>query len=493
MAVVDVSTLRIRTFDVPVDVRSMAVSADGKSLFVGSFTNGIVQIDADSTKVMQQVATGGGVSDIDVSPDGRRLYLAMAHRGVRRYDLATREWKQITTQGCPYHCEVDAQGTKLLVSYQCGGPQGTDGHDAIEIFDLASEKSLRIFSGPPLVGGEHLFFSDGDRIWLNGGDACSRNIYDRAGCPLVPGHVNYIFRSSDGQILRSVGLSWPPGLQPRLFQGGERVLIGPPGGLAVLETARFAALESYRFPTPHVASEALILPNGATMLLTMPGRKELWVVSAEDPVCDVLGPGAVHRLSGDGTEHDSIEGAYVESPPSYKPGFVGQAFEFDGRQRSVINAKSEFRFGSGNSTLALYVTPFSDEHTTLLEAGDSTEHWRLSGSLKGIEFSFKPSPTAGWTLQTDRGLTQGKWTHVAVTLAEHNITLFVDGLPVRTIHNTSEAFRLKGHFDRYALGWSHTSEMQYRGLIDEVTFWSRALSPAEVLSLYRRRNEAPCK
>lgn len=493
LAMVDIATLKVEPWEAPFDIRSIAVSPDGERLFVGSFVDGLAQIDAHTGRVLNQVPTRGPVSDIAISRDGRRAYLAMMPRGVRRYSLDSREWKQITTLGCPYFCSIDGLGTKLLVSYQCGGPTGRDGHDAIEVFDLPSERSIRTFSGPPLVGMEHAFFPDGDRVWLAGGDACSREVYDREGCPDGLNQIHYVFRVSDGRILRSIPLPLPFGLWPILFGNGERVLVGYARQLGVLGTTRFAPLESYRYVSADTASDAVIADQVQKVLLTVPTRKELWVINTDASGCDDAGPGVAHHFSGDGTEHDSIDNAHIQQPPAYAPGFVGQAFKFTGNGRSVIHAPSDFHAGEGNSTVALYVKPEDHTEATLLERGDTVEYWRLTTGPAGIGFEFKPKSGAPVIVRTDRILRPGEWTHLAVTQTEQHVALFVDGVQVANAAGSPGIVQPYLGLQDYPFGWSPTKQNTFRGLVDELILWSRALSPDEVRAIYRRRLEAPCK
>jgi hypothetical protein len=500
LAMLDAESLKIQSWESPVEIRSLAVSPDGTRLFVGAFTDGLVQLDARTGKPIDQIDTGGPVSDIAFSPDARRVYLAIVHRGVHRYSLDTKEWKQITTQGCPYRCTTDPQRTKLLVTYECGGAGGRDGHDATEIFDLATEKSLRILSGPPVAGGGSMFFPDGDRIWVNGGDACSRDIYDRKGCPETPSQIHHIYRSSDGVLLQSLPRPWGyayGAIPPCLFSGGQRVLIGSGRDATVLENARFAALESYQLPPGMRAAETVFLDQERKVIFTFPTNRKLWVVDVDPDGCDDLGPAAVHRLSGDGTEHDSIENASLEPPSSYAPGIVGQAFQLDGQVQHSIRTSSHFLFGTANSTLSFYLKPSGNSAQWPLFEGDngnSTESWQIKGGSAGVEFSFRPKTQPAVAVRSETVLPVGEWTHLAVTQTDRTLSLFINGVHIRTMDVPPGSLRHTGNLGRlYRLGWSRSMPTRYRGLIDEIVFWSRVLKPDEIRALYQKRREAPCK
>lgn len=495
VALIDAASLQVQTWEAPVPIRTIALSPDGRRLFIGAFTDGLVQMDANTGRVVDQIPTGGSVSEIAFSPNGRRVYLAMMHRGVRRYSLDTGHWRQITTLGCPYNCTTDPQGNKLLVTYQCGGPGGREGHDAIEIFDLKTENSLSVFSGPPIVGEQSVFFSDGDRVWIAGGDACSRDIYDRKGCPDSFVQIHHIYRSSDKQLLQSFSVPVGSGLPPRLFADGRRVLTGSGRGATVFETARFAALEAYPLPAGDPASGAAFLDRGRKALVTFPTSKTLRIFSADAAGCDDLGPAAVNRLSGDGTEHDSIDNAQVRPPTFYAPGVIGQAFKLDGEGLHSVHTTSDFRHGTIDSTVSLYFKPLevTEEDVPLLEGGDGAEHWRLLFGTKGIEYRILRDGFSAIVLKANRLVAAGEWTHVAVTQTDRTLTLFVNGTPVRNVVVSPGALRIARDIKFYRLGWSSVIRSRYRGLIDEINVWSRAINPDEVHTLYRRRRESPCK
>jgi WD40 repeat protein len=128
----------------------MALSPAGNLLYVGSMAGAIVVIDTLTDRVLpQMIETSGPVMSLSMTPDGKKLFIAMSQQGLARLLIAAGKMEQITDRICVEHVRVDPRGKNLYVSYQCDGPSGRAGHDALEVFDIATEKSIGIVSGPP--------------------------------------------------------------------------------------------------------------------------------------------------------------------------------------------------------------------------------------------------------------------------------------------------------------------------------------------------------
>jgi DNA-binding beta-propeller fold protein YncE len=102
VAVMNTQTLQIERLE-KVDVSSLGgvrtsaqVSADGRTLFVGSAVDGaaVFAIDTATLQVAQRWPMSADVSDIGLSVDGRRLYVALRD-GVAVLDAGTGE--ELTT------------------------------------------------------------------------------------------------------------------------------------------------------------------------------------------------------------------------------------------------------------------------------------------------------------------------------------------------------------------------------------------------------------
>ena len=140
-------------------------------------------IDAESGQLLPGlIATGGPVISMAITPDGEKLFLAMGTSGLKRLSTGSGKLAVVSDRVCPENLEMDQQGKRLYVAYQCTGPKAQDGHDSVEILDAESEVSLGIVTGPPMVSGLPFASPDGKLVLLDGLDACSAPQYDHAGC-----------------------------------------------------------------------------------------------------------------------------------------------------------------------------------------------------------------------------------------------------------------------------------------------------------------------
>jgi hypothetical protein len=274
LMIIDSRSLQVHTVPLIETVRSITVSPDGSSVYLGSASAGVVDFDPASRRIKRIIPTEGPVSDIAVTPDGRKLFLAMKHNGVRRFNIESATWRQLTFQGCPHFVDVDESGKLLVVSYQCGGPGGRDGHDGVEIFDVATESRAALFSGPPLVGGRHRFLPGGELLWLDGLDACVTQIYDHKGCSSVPSRISYLFRHSDRSIVSTLALREDAGGRPNLLHDGTRVFLAE-GVLLQIDIRNYDFVESYKLDDPYVNSD-VVSADGKRVTLRGLVRRIWW-------------------------------------------------------------------------------------------------------------------------------------------------------------------------------------------------------------------------
>ena len=229
---------------------SLAVSPDGKMLFVGNNGGGVSIIDLDSgpTRAVRTIKTPrdkdhsreqSPVRDLAITADGT-IYLALEYVGLGRLDKDGKEVRIVDHTSCPEGVAVSPVDHRLYVSYQCFGPEGGyKGHDAIGVFDtkLFDTKSdalvEKIVAKPnapfPNVGGPIAVSPDGQQVWVNGSDACSapEGQYDRFGCPFKPCGVINVFETRGYTLLKTIGipLEYGAGLIS-FFRGGKKAFVG---------------------------------------------------------------------------------------------------------------------------------------------------------------------------------------------------------------------------------------------------------------------------
>ena len=236
VAELGVDDLRIkRTFHLPHPARGAALSGDGKHLYIGSPDALVMIVDTSRGSVERTIPTGRPVFDLTVTPDEKKIFLAMASGGLKRIMTASGEAATLSEFACPLYVKLDGEGKRLIVSYQCGGPGGRAGHDAVEIYDTASEKTVGVIRDLPMVGGRPSVSPDGKLLLLDGNDACINETYDHAGCPQAPGRVFHLVRISDLRVLKS--FSRPNTAEASFLPDGSRLIFGG-DPLVVMDWAR---------------------------------------------------------------------------------------------------------------------------------------------------------------------------------------------------------------------------------------------------------------
>ena len=230
--------------------------------------------------------------------------------------------------------------------------------------------------------------------------------------------------------------------------------------------------------------------------------------SSNPSACSAAPAGITAWWKGDGNANDAtgVYNATLGGNASLAAGKVGQAFSFDGTQSPYVAlpagafpsepSAGAFTFETwfqtsaggvilGQQNAAPYGTAPSGSTPAIYVGTD--------GALYAQVFSSNGIPPLISAILVN----DGKWHHVAVTYDGSNETLYLDGASVGTL--TSFTQTISGTPLSYQLGtgytipnaWpavSITGWYTFKGLIDEPTVYSRALSAAEVLSITQGEN-----
>jgi hypothetical protein len=242
LSIVSTADFKVRELPLPQDAGPMAISTDGK-LYIGSPVEGLMVLDTAKDQLLPgTIPTGGPVSDMAMSPDGEKLFLAMDKAGLKRLSIKGSKLSELSNRICPLFLKVDPQGRHLYVTYQCTSKAG---HNPLEIFDVASEELLATVSGPPMVGGDLAVSPDGRLVLIDGWNACEINEYDHVGCPPIPGHIYHLFRPADRQILNT--FTFPHSARKACFLDDSRFLLTGES-LAVVDAVKSAVKPAPRGP-----------------------------------------------------------------------------------------------------------------------------------------------------------------------------------------------------------------------------------------------------
>ncbi|MGH9665471.1 MAG: YncE family protein, partial [Bryobacteraceae bacterium] len=317
-----------RVIPLPSPARSAFMSRDGTRIYFGSVLEGVTVVNTATDRPERTIPTRSAVLGLAVSPDNRKLFVAMGNSGLARIDLKTLDKRILSSAAYPYDMGLDGSGRSLYVAYQHGGPGGRWGHDVVEVYDIGTENVSYVIKDLPMVGARPLFAPRGEVVLLSMSDACLSSYYDHVGCPAPPGGGFYLWQPADRRVIATVPL--PEGDQIAGFLPEDTRVFFTGRELAVWDWSRQQMLE--KIELPEAASEGGIAsPRDRVFVLRKKGG--ILVFEPEKPQCQPPALGLANFYSGDGTLND-VEGTgklTTRGEARFAAGRIGQAFDFDGR------------------------------------------------------------------------------------------------------------------------------------------------------------------
>ena len=236
-------------------------------------------------------------------------------------------------------------------------------------------------------------------------------------------------------------------------------------------------------------------PNPGTDIVRVTdsaGANDDAFVTVELLACLTPPPNLVAWWRGEGNAVDIMggPGGTLEGGATFAPGHVGQAFDLNGTDASVLlpslnlgNAYTvEFWANLRTGSLPTFTHIVSNSWTA---TGFGTLYLRNNRSFT---YYYGGTPVAKTAAEI---LPVGEFAHVALTRAATDglTRIYVNGLLAATSSNTSSvAFN-----NQVRLGYSVDSESsRFPGLIDEATFYNRTLSQAEIQAIHAAGEGGKC-
>lgn len=264
------TNLVTHTIDVGSRPDSLAVTTDGSKVFVGQHGGDVSVIDT-ATKFVGQIRAGDPVRDVVLTLDNEKLYLAMEFGGLLSFNTRTGTLSTASQVICPEALAVSPNGQFLYVNYQCFGPGGSGGHDAIGIFNAATGAFVGSITGLPNVGGHITISPDGAQLWANGLDACFP-YYDQQGCPQVGAGVLNVIGTANHRLVKSIGFA---GFNPwftTILPGSSRAAVGNFRGdfpdLYIFDTRSFEVVQTILIPASGSLAFTSTVSHALAPLLT---------------------------------------------------------------------------------------------------------------------------------------------------------------------------------------------------------------------------------
>ena len=175
-------------------------------------------------------------------------------------------------------------------------------------------------------------------------------------------------------------------------------------------------------------------------------------------------------------------------------GNANGAYNFNGVSDHVIRIHSNdsLNFGTLDFSMSVWIKPNSSDYSQIIGKDSHAGNTIYSGYFlryqagKIISFCVRNAPSSQTCLDSPNPL-QYNWTHIVGVRKSNVLYIYVNGvfdssLPEPTASNVSNTVDFKiGRFDEY-------TQPSFRGDIDEIRIYNRALSVSEVQQLYQGSN-----
>ena len=485
--VVDTATFRVTQKLAAHRPIQLLASGDGRYVYAALDNGDVLGIDTQ-TKALRRFSTGVRIRDLALNGANGTLYVAGLYAGLLAIDTTTGGVRRLTALPCPTGVALAPDTRRLYVSYQCSGPGGRPGHDAVDVLDTSTAASLGSMFGFPNVGGDLAVSPDGTHLWVEGSDACLTLKYDRAGCPAASGVLN-VLRTSDRTLIRTLAAG------STLADSGHMIAFTGDGSrVAALATTAFRVFNSGTL----VITEMTRQPFDGRMAFSGDGRWMYIAAGDGDEITEVpiaqraaLPAGASGRWTGDGTPNDvhTITHGEVEGRVGYAPGYIGQAFLFGAPGGSVrVDAPGNLGIVNQPFTLSLWINaPRGDAAEATIVADktspDGAAGWRvmlttdrrLSVCFGDGQTSCEPGSPRSVTGGTV--LPDGVWRHVALRWNGNTAAVYVGG---RLDGETRFDGFVDPDFDPLHFGAGAGGRRPFTGRLDEIEMYHRALTAAEI-------------
>ncbi len=207
--------------------------------------------------------------------------------------------------------------------------------------------------------------------------------------------------------------------------------------------------------------------------------------------------GLVSWWPGDGDASDiesGLDGTLIGGA-GFAPGFVGEAFNFNGSTSQRLDLPFQALDGLSDLTVELWVNT-GDSNATIISGENASaggEFIIIQGN--GGAFLQVITNEVGW--HTPLAINNGAWRHLAFTREGSMGSLYLDGMfrgsntfPVGPLDLDPTGLMLAQEQD--CLGGCFNSSQAFSGRMDEVTIYDRALSDGEIQAIFRAGRTGKC-
>jgi len=237
--------------------------------------------------------------------------------------------------------------------------------------------------------------------------------------------------------------------------------------------------------------------NNVSVLVDLPYTNTC--VPAPDGLVDWW-PAEGDALDLVGTNHGAMQG-----PVTFTTGRAGLAFTFDAdTDRVTMPYHSNFNLALPGFTAEFWMKATNNQpHPTFYAVVDKSHGfvdstgWAFQGSPASGALSFFIGAGGGGTgnfigVASTNSLLDGRWHHVAGVWDGGFIRLYVDGVLHGSIAFTTPANNARSLNLGYAWG-NNNPQRFFRGRVDELSLYNRALTATEIRSIYEAAFAGKCR
>ncbi|MES2647042.1 MAG: LamG-like jellyroll fold domain-containing protein [Bacteroidota bacterium] len=154
---------------------------------------------------------------------------------------------------------------------------------------------------------------------------------------------------------------------------------------------------------------------------------------------------------------------------------AGTALDFDGVDDYVQGVNSDFPQGNAARTIEAWIKPATTQDGTIISWGSAT----TTNGAAGLQYKGGKLHYTGLSndLTGVISIAPNVWTHVAATFDGTNLKLYVNGEADAT---SAKIFATAGTTFRFGSNLSTVPADFFKGKIDEVRIWNKALSACEI-------------
>jgi len=203
----------------------------------------------------------------------------------------------------------------------------------------------------------------------------------------------------------------------------------------------------------------------------------------------VTGPIVLYTFDGNGNDTSGYGKNATVTGGTYVTGKKGQAVNLNGTSSQYVTLPSGVVANLGNYTISAWVKLSAvSTWARLFDFGNDTNTYMFFAPSSGSNARFAITNSGnGSEQQLNRSsvLTTGAWIHIAITRNGNTGTLYVNGASVATNTSMTLSPASLGATVHNWIGRSQFSGDPYlNGAIDEFRIYNRALSAAEISTLY---------